>query len=484
MTNAVVFREKQQVKNRLHEVILSALFVISAQGALLAGIAIDAKRPDGDATAVVQNAIDAAYKAGGGMVRLSAGEWPMGAIRLRSRVTLYLRAGAKIVGSRNVEEYFILERDRLEPVEANLISHDRWMRSDSQDRDTLTRLPGCRWNNALIRAFRATDVAIIGETGSEINGSNPYDPLGEERYRGPLGINFTDCTNAVLKGYTIGDTGNWAHRLCDVKGLRVENVTCLGGHDAVHIKGCDDVVIEKCIFKTGDDCVAGFDNWNVTVRDCYINSSCSAFRFAGTGVLIERCKIVGPGEWGFRGALSLEEKKAGVSTPPGSSLGRNNMLSFFTYYADGTHPIREYPGKIVIRDCTVENADRFLHYNYNNERWQSGAPMRDITFERVTAKGIKMPLNAYGQDSKYGYDFCVPLDLTLRDCSISFSADVPEFIRGANVRSLTLENVNVKGVTGPLLRTWQGETDVKANNLKGVGVDVEKGHGIWNAGAI
>ena len=429
----------------------------------------------GDATGVVQGAIDDCFRAGGGTVRLAKGDWNVGGLRLRSRVTLYLESGARLVGSRNVEDYFILEKDRLEPVEAKLIS---------QDRDTLTRLPGCRWNNALIRAFRAEDVAIVGETGSEINGSNPYDPLGEERYRGPLGVNFTDCTNAVLKGYTIADTGNWAHRLCDVKGLRVEDVTCLGGHDAVHIKGCDDVVVEKCTFKTGDDCVAGFDNWNVVVRDCYVNSSCSAFRFAGTGVLIERCRIVGPGEWGFRGTLSTEEKKAGVPTPPGSSLGRNNMLSFFTYYADGTHPIREYPGNIVVRDCTVENADRFLHYNYNNERWQSGAPMRDITFERVTARGIKLPLNAYGQDSHYGYDFCVPLDLTLRDCKVSFTGEVPEFIRGANVRSLVLENVKVEGVKGPLLRTWQGGTEVKAVNLEGVGTDIKKGVGAWDADAI
>ena len=160
------------------------------------------------------------------------------------------------------------------------------------------------------------------------------------------------------------------------------------------------------------------------------------------------------------------------------------MLSFFTYYADGTHPIRDCPGKIVIRDCTVENADRFLHYNYNNERWQSGAPMRDITFERVTAKGIKLPLNAYGQDSKYGYDFSVPIDLTFKDCSISFPNEVPEFIRGANVRSIVLENLKVEGVKGPLLRTWQGVTDVRAKGVKGVGGDVEKGVGPWAVQAI
>ncbi len=110
--------------------------------------------------------------------------------------------------------------------------------------------------------------------------------------------------------------------------------------------------------------------------------------------------------------------------------------------------------------------------------------MRDITFERVTARGIKLPRNAYGQYSHYGYLFCVPLDLTLRDCKVSFAGRVPEFIRGANVRSLVLENVKVEGVDGPLLRTWQGETEVQAVNLEGVGTDIKKGVGAWNADAI
>ena len=56
--------------------------------------------------------------------------------------------------------------------------------------------------------------------------------------------------------------------------------------------------------------------------------------------------------------------------------------------------------------------------------------------------------------------------------------------RGANVRSLVLENVKVEGVDGPLLRTWQDETEVKAMDLKGVGTDIEKGVGAWNADAI
>ena len=242
-----------------------------------------------DATGQIQSAIDKAFLSGGGTVRLTKGEYRIGGIRLRSRVTLYLETGAKLKGSRNIEDYYILEKDTVEPVDPKLISHERWYQSDTLYKDTIWRYPGNRWNNALIRLYKAEDAAIIGEPGSQIDGSSPYDPEGEEQYRGPLGINAIDCKRLKFKGYTINGTGNWAHRLVDVVGFEFDNVTCLGGHDSIHFNGCDDVLIENCTFKTGDDCVAGFDNHRVTVRNCYINSSCSAFRFGGNDVLVEKC---------------------------------------------------------------------------------------------------------------------------------------------------------------------------------------------------
>lgn len=421
---------------------------------------------ENDATALVQDAIDKVFRAGGGTVRLTKGEYQIGGIRLRSRVTLYLETGATLKGSRNIEDYYILEKDTVEPVDPRLISHERWYQSDTLYKDTIWRYPGNRWNNALIRLYKAEDAAIIGEAGSMIDGSSPYDPEGEEEYRGPLGINAIDCRRLKFKGYTINGTGNWAHRLVDVVGFEFDNVTCLGGHDSIHFNGCDDVLIKNCTFKTGDDCVAGFDNHRVTVRNCYINSSCSAFRFGGADVLVEKCTIKGPGEWGFRGTLTKEQKMAGAPTPPGSSLGRTNMLSFFTYYADGTHPIRDFARRIVIRDCTVENTDRFLHYNYNNEQWQRGVPLTDITFERVKAKGIKLPLCACGA---FGHD--VKLKLTMKDCDIAFADEVDTFIRGSYIGEINLDNVKVSGVKGSLLLLKGGEAIPKVEQRNFVGTD-------------
>ena len=431
----------------------------------------------GDSTEIVQSAIDRAFQSGGGTVRLAKGAWHVKALRLRSRVTLYLESGAELVGSRNVDDYFILDNDALEPVPRAWLSREAWKPDHSTSSGDITMNPASRWNNGLIRILNARDVAIVGEPGSVIDGQDPYDPAGEERYRGPHGISAINCTNLTLRGYTIRNTGNWAHRIADTAHLTVDGVTCLAGHDGVHINGCDDVKITGCTMKTGDDCIAGFDNADVLVSDCYLNTACSGFRFAGTGITIERCVLRGPAEYGFRGSLSKEEKAAGA---PSGKAKRHNMLSFFTYYSDGTHPVRQNAGKIVIRDCLSHGTDRYLHYNYGNERWQRGKPMTDITFERVKATGLKLPISAWG-------DRAVPLRVTFRDCELGYDAPVTSLMIGSYVGTVTIDGLKVKGVEGPLMRLWNADAlrpalDVKG--LEGVAGEAVPESGPWKVRGI
>ena len=458
--------------------ITSALAATAAALSLVGCTCVDrsdvirVKATEGDATAAIQGAIDRAFTAGGGKVVIGCGRWNVKALRLRSRVTLHLEAGAEIRGSRNIDDYFILDNDTIEPVPSEWITHEAWDIEQSCSKDNFTRYPASRWNNGLIRLLNAEDAAIVGEPGSVIDGMNPFDPIGEENYRGPQGVSAINCKRLTLKGYTIRNTGNWAHRIADTVGLDVDRVTCEAGHDGVHINGCDDVRIRRCTFRTGDDCVAGFDNTNVLVEDCILNTACSGFRFAGTGVEIRRCHLNGPAQFGFRGSLSYEDKKAGA---PSGKAKRWNVLSFFTYYADGTHPVRQNAGAIRISDSTCDNVDRFLHYNYGNEKWQRGKPMTDITFERVTATRVKMPISAWG-------DVRTPIDLTFKDCAISFSEPIGEFIRGAYIGKVELDRVCVRGVDGPVVRLWKADEktpEVKLSRTIGVGKDPVKADGPW-----
>ena len=129
-----------------------------------------------------------------------------------------------------------------------------WVRP--KDRKTTDHILKCasRWNNAVIRILRARNVRIVGEPGSVIDGCDSYDPVGEEHFRGVHGISVHDSTNCVFAGYTIRNTGNWAHTVWRCADFQFNDLTILCGHDGIHFSTCDRVSIANCEMKTGDDC--------------------------------------------------------------------------------------------------------------------------------------------------------------------------------------------------------------------------------------
>ena len=402
-------------------------------------------------TEKIQAAIDACYESGGGYVVVPNGTFLTGGIRLRSNCTLYLESGAVLKGSRNPDDYFAYLCDKLEPLTPDVITDKLWKRTELdevKDYDFM-RKPGSRWNNALIKAINAENIAIIGEENSFLDGSNCFDEHGEENYRGPHCINLFNCKNVYLSGYSVKDSANWANALFYTKNILVDNISVSAGHDGIHITGCENVSIKKCGFYTGDDCLAGFANTNVFVSKCTLNSACSAMRFGGTNVFVDKCRIYGPCKYLFRGSLSDEEKRNGVI--PELSGHRNNMLSVFTYYGDYSADIPNKPGNIVISDCTADGADKLLHYNYSgNEWWQINRPLTSITFENIEAKNLSMPSILYG-DSRDKVFF------NMKDCRISMKAgcENTEFIRAANYDEIVMENVEIENYAAKtLIKTW------------------------------
>lgn len=414
-------------------------------------------------TAAFQKALDEVWLSGGGKVEVPAGEYYIGAIRVRSHTTLYLCAGATIYGSRDPEDYYVLKNDTLEPLPEEMRTDKLFERPPKdRKRDYSFMLPGGRWSNGLIRICCAENVAIIAEKGAVIDGRDCYDEVGEESYRGPHGISVHYSKNIRFSGYTIRNTGNWAHIVYRSQNIDCDGVTVLGGHDGIHCRGCENITVKNSEFYTGDDCVAGFANVNMRVSDCVMNTACSGLRLGGTNVIVERSRFFGPAKYFFRGSLTLEEKKNGILATCGNK--RKNMLSVFTYFADFSMPIPVQPDHIVIRDCTAECVDRFLHYNFSgNERWQAGSPLRSLTIENVKATGISMPLTVYGSPE-------VPLDLCMRNVTIAFTdredgASVP-VMRGAHFARALLTDVEIiKNTDGELIRSWSEFWGVKCENV-------------------
>ncbi len=404
------------------------VFTISDYGAIADGALC---------TAAIQRAIDACFLAGGGEVVIPKGKYLVGGLRLRSGVTLHLLENAVLMGSTNPEDYMEYINDPIEPISEEeraayvpTAKAGATLWEDSR--------PHSRWNNAIIRAFRANNIAIIGEQGSEINGQNCFDEQGEEGYRGPHAINMWYCENISLRGYTIRDSANWAHAIQNSQNIDIREVTVLGGHDGFDIRTCDNIVIENCTFRAGDDCIAGFDNRNVRVDNCYFESACSIFRFGGTNVLIENCHGTAATEYGHRYKLTDEEKRNRVPT---TAACRYNCHTVFLYYCDNRAEIRETPGNITIRHCEFKMIDAILNVPFGH-KWCCNRSLADITFEDCRLEGICKPIQSTCPEEE-------PLTLNMKNCMVSAREGYEEipFMTGKNVKAVQLENVSFENLT-------------------------------------
>ncbi len=392
-------------------------------------------------TKEIQKAIDDCFLNGGGEVVIPEGRYLVGGLRLRSGVTLHLLENAVLLGSINPDDYMEFIHDEIEPIaeeDLNALAPNV-VKGVSLGKSAR---PYSRWNNAIIRAINAENIEIIGERGSEINGQNCFDEQGEEKYRGPHAINMWFCKNIKLSGYTVRDSANWAHAIHNSRNIEIRELTVLGGHDGIDIRTCDDVLIENCRLCTGDDCIAGFDNIGVTIRNCYFDCACSWLRFGGTDVLVENCQGVAPSTYGFRGSLTEEQRRERANT---TEECRHSCHNVFLYYCDNRAEIRRTPGNIVIRNGHFKNPDTVMRLPFGHV-WCCNRSLADITFENCVIEGICKPLLITAPDNE-------PLTLRLRNCVITPRKgyeDIP-FIEGENIRELELTDTELRGFTDPCL---------------------------------
>lgn len=385
-------------------------------------------------TAAIQAAIDACFLAGGGEVTVPAGVYLTGGLHLRSRVTLHLLENAVLKGSRNCNDYIGFFDDKLESI------------APVEDTE-YSRAPGDRWYNSLIRAYMAHDLAIIGEMGSEINGMNCFDPLGEEEFRGPHAICFYGCNNIELSGYTVRDSANWAHCVTRCRNVYVHSVNVQAGHDGIHVRGSDNVLIEDSVFHAGDDAIGGYNNRSVAILRCDLNSACSTLRFGGTDVLVDRCRMHGPGIYGHRMTLTREQQIAGVLATPENS--RNNTLNAYLYFCRAATNIPTQPGNVVIQNCEISGIDRLFNLNFNKgDIWCAGRGLNDITFRNCCVEGVSRHFYASSNPDE-------PITIRLEDVDITAREGHggEDFILASDFRKIELCRVSAKGYDGtPVIR--------------------------------
>jgi hypothetical protein len=306
------------------------------------GAAGDGAHLDTDA---INKTIEAASEAGGGTVLIPAGVYLTGTVLLQGNVTLWLDAGATILGSTNLSDY-------------------RWPKRENQ------------WSGAIILADGAQHVAIMGR--GTIDGQNLTNPNGEERIRGPHAVLFYHCNDVIVRDVTFKDAGNYSLILRSCEQVNIDDMTALGGYDGINMHDVRTVSISNCKLYTGDDCLAGTYWENVTVCNCLLNSSCNAIRAGGRNVLINNCVIYGPGKYVHRLGLRHDTEAGFQILPQGPSRSSANSTR-----VTASGPV----DNMILSDITMINVRTPVYVAYGTDAPYSGnnAAVGRIIIDNLTA---------------------------------------------------------------------------------------------------
>lgn len=359
-------------------------------------------------------------KNGGGTVVIPKGVFRTAALYMYSDTTLYLEKGAVLYGSDSCDDYEIFKIPEGLPI-----------RSDMElIPQQYNYQPWESYRRAIISSYGEKNISIIGEAGSVIDGVNCYDPDGEEGYRGPHAVFLTCCENVLLEGYIARHSGNFLHEANNCKSLTMRRVTCFGGSDGIHLHCTEDALIEDCLFKTGDDCIAGINIKNLLVRRCILNTSCNVFRIGGKNIRVEDTYVYGPGYYPHRKTVVK-----GKNDELPRTEGRHNTLHLVEYFASETYP-STVPADITFKNCVIENAHAVLHYFADNTKaLHSGTHLVKFTLENVRFTDLKAPSKPEASAEE-------PLTVVLKNVNAGFTDDASVkqlFLLGENSHTVIVE---------------------------------------------
>ena len=362
-------------------------------------------------TRAIQKAIDACAAAGGGQVLLPPGRYLSGTVHLKNHVTLLVDAGARLVGTTDLDQY-------RHPTPPAFLPEARWG----------------KWHRALILGDGAEDIAIAGD--GVIDGNKVFDPTGEERMRGPHTFVFLNCRNVTVRDVSFVDSANYAIFFQISDEVDIRNVKFTGGWDGIHFRGgperpCRNVSIVGCQFFTGDDSIAGRYWENTLISDCIVNSSCNGIRLIGpaTHLIVHNCLFYGPGVHPHR-TSNRHNMLAGLNLQPGAWDATEGMLD-----------------DVLISDVTMHNVATPFHFSL-----KPGNTAGRIVVSRATATGVYRAASSVESWAETAFE-----NVTFRDVTIEYE--------GGGTQKQADREVKSPGVDARPLPAW-GFYARKVDNLQ------------------
>ncbi len=281
-------------------------------------------------TAAINEAIERCSIDGGGHVVISKGTYLTGAVHLKSNVDLHLEAGAVLKFSTDSKDYLPLVQTRWEGDDC--FNYCPLIFADGQTNFALTGKGLLDGQGSVTNWWPWKGIVKMGF----VKGSpSQLDPLcrpllkkyndtqvpvamrqmGEGFYLRPQFINFIHCKNFKIEDVTITNSPFWVIHPLLSQNVIVRNVTVNSegpNNDGCDPESCTNVLIENCIFNTGDDCIAlksgrDFDGRranapieNVLIKNCHMRkghggvSMGSEISGGCKNIFVENCEMSSP----------------------------------------------------------------------------------------------------------------------------------------------------------------------------------------------
>ena len=230
-------------------------------------------------TGAVNKAIDAAAEAGGGVVVVPKGTFYTGPITLKSNVKLHLEDGAVLKFSTNPNDYKPAVRTRFEgwdcinfrpliyayncknigitgngTLDGQATNENWWPWKGSAKYGYKPGMKSQEWNGTRENAGRKKLAKMEAD-------NVPFEQriMTEDDRLRPSFVEFYNCQNIIMQGFTLVNSPFWCLHPIFSTNVTVKGVTVRShgpNNDGCDPESCDYVLIEDCLFDTGDDCIA------------------------------------------------------------------------------------------------------------------------------------------------------------------------------------------------------------------------------------
>jgi len=389
-----------------------------------------------DCTEAISRAIDECNRMGGGRVVMINGVYNTAAIHLKSNVNLHVAKGATLRFLRDPKLYLPLVYTRWEGTEC--MNYSGFLYADNQENIAITGEgtldgncdPQNWWNWVRGGAGNPNQTAARARLVDMGARDVPVQErvFGEGSYLRPSFIQPCHSRNVLIEGVTIINSPIWEVNpvLCTNVIVRGVKINSHGpNNDGCDPDSCRDVLIEDCVFDTGDDCIAIKSGRNRDGRRVAAPTE---------NVIIRNCQMKdGHGGVTIGSEMSGSVRNVFAENCMMSSPHLNEALRFKTNAMRGGTIENVHFRNIEIGEVS----DAVLQIDFNYEEGSKGPELpvvRNLSLRNVTSKKSKYALNLRGFSN-------APIrDVRLEDCQFENVAqeNVVENVEGLVTRQVRM----------------------------------------------